>query len=59
MHVFGSRVEKETGLFDENEVRSKKWVPKEKVLEMLKANEIQCGVSMLALLYAIKFYMDR
>ena len=57
VHVFGARVEKEMDTFDENEVRSKKWVPKEKVLEMLKANEIQCGVSMLALLYAINFYV--
>ncbi len=57
VHVFGARVEKETDTFDENEVRSKKWVPREKVLEMLKANEIQCGVSMLALLYAINFYI--
>lgn len=58
VHVFGARVEKETDIFDENEVRSKKWVPKEKVLEMLKANEIHCGVSMLALLYAINFYLE-
>ena len=57
VHVFGARVEKETDTFDENEVRSKMWVPKERVLEMLKANEIRCGVSMLALLYAINFYI--
>ena len=42
---------------DENEVNAKKWIPKNRVLEMLKNNETQCGVSMLALLYAIQFYI--
>ncbi|MCM1541362.1 MAG: NUDIX hydrolase [Blautia sp.] len=57
MHVFGARVENEISLFDENEVRMKKWVPRSEVMEMLRTNEIQCGVSMLALLYAVNFYM--
>ena len=41
---------------DTNEVNAKKWVPKNKVIEILKNNETQCGVSLLALLYAIQFY---
>lgn len=41
----------------ENEVQIKKWIPKDKVLDMIKNNEIQCGVSILALLYAINFYI--
>lgn len=57
LHVFGARVESETSVFDENEVQMKKWTPKNEVLEMLRANEIQCGVSMLALLYALSFYI--
>ncbi len=57
LHVFGARVENETSILDENEVQVKKWIPKDKVLEMLKDNEIQCGVSMLALLYAMNFYI--
>ena len=57
LHMFGARVESEISDFDENEVQAKKWVPKEKVLEMLRTNEIQCGISISALLYAIHFWM--
>ncbi|HBA46249.1 MAG TPA: hypothetical protein DCZ91_00290 [Lachnospiraceae bacterium] len=57
VHVFGARVESEAAEFDENEVQGKKWIPKNEVLDMLRANEIQCGVSMLALLYAVNFYL--
>ena len=56
MHVFGARVENEVSTFDENEVRNKKWIPKDEVLNMLRNNEIQCGVSMLALLFTFQFY---
>ena len=52
IHVFGAKVEKENSEFDENEVQEKKWVHKDKVRDMIRTNEIQCGVSMLALLYA-------
>ncbi len=38
-------------------VNAKKWIPKDEVLKMLKNNETQCGVSILALLYAIQFYI--
>ncbi len=31
------------------------WVPKEEVLDILKNNRSQCGISMLGLLYAIQF----
>lgn len=57
LHMFGARAESEISNFDENEVQAKKWVSKEKVLEMLRTNEIQCGVSISALLYAILFWM--
>lgn len=57
IHVFGARVESEGPEFDKNEVQEKKWIPKNEVLDMLRANEIQCGVSMLALLYAVNFYI--
>lgn len=59
LHVFGAKVENEAYILDENEVQTKKWIPKDKVLEMLRDNEIQCGVSMLALLYAMNFYIDK
>lgn len=55
IHLFMARVERETSDIDENEVNAKQWIPKEKVLEILKNNESQCGVSMLGLLYAIQF----
>ena len=57
LHTFAAKVDMEIPQIDENEVNAKKWIPKDKVLEMLANNEIQCGVSMLALLYAIQFYM--
>lgn len=57
IHVFGAKVDTEFMNFDENEVHAKRWLPKDEVIEMLKNNEIQCGVSMLALLYAMQFYI--
>lgn len=45
--------------FDENEVQTKKWVCKNDVLDMLRTNEIQCGVSTSALLYAINFWLPK
>lgn len=57
LHVFGAKVDTEAMEIDENEVNAKKWIPKDEVLKMLKNNETQCGVSMLALLYAIQFYI--
>jgi ADP-ribose pyrophosphatase len=46
----------EGSLFDTDEVAYKKWLSKEQVLEMLKNNETNDGVSMLCLLYAFQFY---
>ena len=58
LHVFGAKVDTESMEIDTNEVNAKKWIPKNKVIEMLRNNETQCGVSMLALLYAIQFYEE-
>lgn len=57
LHVFGAKVKTETVVIDENEVNAKSWIPKDRVLEMLRENQTHCGVSMLALLYAIQFYI--
>lgn len=57
LHVFGAKVASESMEIDENEVHAKKWIPKDEVLNLLKRNETQCGVTMLALLYAIQFYI--
>lgn len=55
-HVFAAKVDTESMDFDENEVKTKKWVSKDTVLEMLKNNETKDGVSILALLFAFEFY---
>lgn len=55
-HVFAAKVDTESMQFDKNEVKTKKWVSKEKVLEMLKNNETKDGVSILALLFAFRFF---
>lgn len=57
LHVFGAKIDTESMEIDENEVATKKWIPKNEVINMLKKNETQCGISMLALLYAIQFYI--
>ncbi len=57
IHVFGAKVDAENMYFDEDEVQKKCWIPKEQVLDMLKTNQTQCGVSMLGLLYAMQFYV--
>lgn len=47
-YVYDASVDTESMDFDENEVKMKKWVSREKVLEMLKDNETKDGVSILA-----------
>ncbi len=55
LHLFAATVDTEAAGIDENEVAAKCWVPRQRVLQMLQDNEIQCGVSMLTLLYALTF----
>ena len=55
-HVFAARVNTESMNFDENEVKRKKWVSRDGVLDLLKNNETKDGVSILALLFALEFY---
>ncbi|MBD5156444.1 MAG: NUDIX hydrolase [Butyrivibrio sp.] len=55
-HVFAARVDTESMSFDENEVKAKKWVSRDSVLEMLRNNETKDGVAILALLFAFEFY---
>ncbi len=56
VHLFLARVATETANMDENEVHAKQWMPRERVLEILRDNRTQCGVSMLGLLYVMQFY---
>lgn len=53
MHIFAARVDAERAIQDTNEIESKRWFAPEKVKDMLRQGEIRCGVSMLALLYAM------
>ena len=55
MHVFAARVDAEGSILDTNEIESKQWFSPEEVRGMLRQGEIRCGVSMLALLYALAF----
>ena len=55
-HVFAARVDTESAIRDTDEVDSKVWIPIDKVREMLRKNETHCGVSILAILFALEFY---
>ena len=57
VHMYVAHVRSENGKFDKNEVDSKLWVKRDKVMDWLKNNVIHCGVSMLTLLYADRFYV--
>ena len=56
IHVFAARVETEGENLDDNEVCDKCWFSRVQIKEMLKNNELQCGVSILGLLFALTFY---
>ncbi|MDY2654110.1 MULTISPECIES: NUDIX hydrolase [Eisenbergiella] len=56
VHMYAAHVSTENGNFDKNEVDSKLWVKRDEVMDWLKNNVIRCGVSMLTLLYADRFY---
>ena len=56
VHMYAAHVSTENGNFDKNEVDSKLWVKRDEVMDWLKNNIIRCGVSMLTLLYADRFY---
>ena len=53
MHIFAARVDAERAIQDTNEIESKQWFAPDKVKDMLRQGGIRCGVSMLALLYAM------
>lgn len=57
VHIYMAKVNSEKNIIDTNEVIDKKWIKKEKVLSMIKNNEIHCGISITALLYVIQFYL--
>ena len=58
VHIFAAKVDAEGKTFDENEVNCRRWFRKDEVEVMLKCNKIHCGISILALLYAERFYQN-
>ncbi len=56
LHVFAAKAESEDGIQDVDEVAYKQWMPISQVEELLKNNETKDGVSILAILFALKFY---
>jgi len=53
--IYKATAGKKVGQFDINEVSETKWVSKEKITEMLKKNEINCGYSLTGLLLVLFF----
>ena len=58
MHVFAAWAQAEKDILDTNEVASKQWFSRDEVRDMLQRGEIRCGVSMLALLYALTYVKE-
>lgn len=57
-HVFAARVETEGGIRDTEEVADKRWMPVQEVRQLLRDNGTRDGVSILAILFALEFYLQ-
>lgn len=56
IHIYAARVSVESEIQDTDEVSSKRWFKEDEYLELLRTNGTKCGVSILAILYALRFY---
>lgn len=56
VHVFAATVDSEADVLDVDEILEKRWFSEEEYLKLLRTNETRDGVSMLAVLYALRFY---
>lgn len=56
-HVFAARVDTEGAIRDTDEVADKVWMPVGQVKELLRENRTRDGVSILAILFALEFYL--
>ena len=56
-HVFAAKVDSEGSIQDVDEVADKVWMPISEVKELIRENRTMDGVSMLAILFALEFYM--
>jgi ADP-ribose pyrophosphatase len=53
IHLYRAKVGSCVCDFDRNEVLETVWKPKESIMKMLRDNDIRCGVSIIALFYAL------
>ena len=56
-YVFAARVDTEASIEDVDEVADKKWMSVDEVKEMLRLNKTEDGISILAILFALEFYL--
>lgn len=56
-HVFAARVDTEGAIRDTDEVADKVWMPVGQVKELLRENRTRDGVAILAILFALEFYL--
>ena len=57
-HVFAARAETEGGIQDTEEVADKRWMPIQEVRQLLRDNGTRDSVSILAILFALEFYLQ-
>lgn len=57
IHFYIAKVDRESNIFDGNEVERKQWISKNEISTILQNNQTKCGVSMFALLFAKQFYL--
>lgn len=59
VHVFAARVSVENVIQDTDEVNEKRWFSEKEYMHLLRTNGTKDGVSMLAVLFALRFYIDK
>ena len=59
VYAFCATVDTEATSFDTNEVQGKQWMSVKDALNLLQTNEMQNGISMLSILYALQFREKR
>ena len=57
-HAFAARVETDGGIRDTEEFADKRWMPVQEVRQLLRDNGTRDGVSILAILFVLEFYLQ-
>lgn len=55
--MFAAQVDSENNIQDVDEVADKVWMPINEVKELIRENQTMDGVSILAILFALEFYV--